>query len=82
MLSQTAEHLARTPLGRVWENTGMSPAFEIHALLERLQGEGVVCRNHHEIRDYLLRFPDLVEVIPVAVGAAQEHFPRGSSPSA
>lgn len=48
---------------------------EIDALLAQIDHLGVVLGNQGEIRDYLLQFPDLIEVIPQAVRATLTHFP-------
>lgn len=48
---------------------------EIDALLAQLHQFGVILGNQGEIRDYLVQFPDLIEVIPQAVRATLSHFP-------
>ncbi len=55
----------------------LSLVSEIGALLEELEEQGVSCIQKHAIREYLLEFPDLLDVIPIAVRAAKEIFPEG-----
>jgi len=49
---------------------------EIVSLLDRLQQLGVRLGKQGEIRDYLLQFPELIEVIPLAVRATLNHLPK------
>ena len=49
---------------------------EINSLLNQLQESGVYLGRQDEIREYLLQFPDLIEVIPLAVNAALGHLPE------
>ena len=49
---------------------------DIDSLLKQLQERGIYCRSLCEIREYLQEFPDLIDVIPIAVNAAQEAFPE------
>ena len=54
----------------------LSLIAEINSLLNRLQGLGVRLGGEDEIREYLLQFPDLVEIIPRAVNAALDLLPE------
>jgi len=47
---------------------------EIDLLLEHLQKLGVRLGKQEEICEYLLQYPDLIEVIPRAINAAQAHL--------
>ncbi len=49
---------------------------EIESLLSQLQELGVGLGAQEEIREYLLKFPDLIEVIPLAINAARVHLPE------
>lgn len=49
---------------------------EIDWLLNQLQELGVCLGRQDEIREYLLQFPDLIEMIPLAVNAALDHLPE------
>ncbi|RMG51407.1 MAG: hypothetical protein D6723_10735 [Acidobacteria bacterium] len=49
---------------------------EINVLLEDLQKAEVRLGERERICEYLLQFPDLIEVIPQAVDAAQSHLPE------
>lgn len=49
---------------------------EINSLLSQLQELGIRLGTQDEIREYLLQFPDLIEVIPLAVNAALDHLPE------
>ena len=33
-------------------------------------------RSPHAIRDYLSKYPDIIDVVPQAIGAAKRHFPE------
>jgi len=48
----------------------------IDRLMEVLAGK-VQFEDPYSIREYLLRFTDLLDVIPQAVAAAMKHFPEG-----
>jgi len=54
----------------------LSIVAEIDSLLEQLQELEVNLGKQHEIREYLLQFPDLIDVIPTAVKAALNHLPE------
>ncbi len=49
---------------------------EIELLLSQLQELGIGLGAQEEIREYLLKFPDLIKVIPLAVNAALVHLPE------
>ncbi len=49
---------------------------DIERLLKWLIENGVRLINPNEIRQYLLNFPDLLDVVPVAVRAAHKHLPK------
>ena len=53
-----------------------SLVVEINSLLNQLQTLGIRLGTQDEIREYLLQFPDLIEVIPLAVNAALNHLPE------
>jgi hypothetical protein len=52
-----------------------SVVIYIETLMERLACK-VRFENPHATREYLLRFPGLLDVIPKAVDAATKHFPE------
>ncbi len=53
----------------------ISILVEIEQLLRSLS-QYVHLRRPHEIREYLVQFPNLMDVIPAAVDAAYRHFPE------
>jgi hypothetical protein len=52
-----------------------SVVIDIERLMEWL-ARRVRLENPHSIREYLLRFTELLDVIPQAVDAAKKHFPE------
>ena len=58
---------------RRWESESF--AIDIEMLMGELARK-VRLENPHRIREYLLRFPELLDVIPRAVNAAKRHFPE------
>jgi hypothetical protein len=52
-----------------------SVVIDIEELIEWLARK-VRLENPHSIREYLLRFTELLDVIPKAVDAAKKHFPE------
>jgi hypothetical protein len=52
-----------------------SIVIDIEGLIEQLAWK-VRLENPHSIREYLLRFTELLDVIPKAVEAAKKHFPE------
>jgi len=52
-----------------------SIVIDIEGLIEWLTRK-VRLENPHSIREYLLRFTELLDVIPKAVDAAKKHFPE------
>jgi hypothetical protein len=52
-----------------------SIVIDIEGLIEWLARK-VRLENPHSIREYLLRFTELLDVIPKAVDAAKKHFPE------
>jgi hypothetical protein len=52
-----------------------SIVIDVEGLIEWLALK-VRLENPHSIREYLLRFTELLDVIPKAVGAAKKHFPE------
>jgi hypothetical protein len=61
------------PCGR---GTNTSLVAEIHLLLYQVQALGVILKSDDRIRQYLLRFPDLLDVIPRAIGGVRRHLPE------
>ncbi len=49
---------------------------DIERLLKWLIEKGLRVVGPDEIRQYLLNFPDLIDVVPVAVRAAHKHLPK------
>jgi len=63
------------PESKKVENTP-SLVLEIEMLLNWLQWLGVFLGRQDEIREHLLQFPDLIDVIPRAVRATFNHVPN------
>ncbi len=57
------------------ESETRSVYLELNSLLKELQELGVKLLNQKEINEYLLSFPDLIEVTRRAVFAALRHMP-------
>ncbi|GIX47869.1 MAG: hypothetical protein KatS3mg131_2080 [Candidatus Tectimicrobiota bacterium] len=53
----------------------LSSSIEVEKLLESLQEHHVHLKNTNKIQEYLLQFPDLIDVVPHVVDAAARHFP-------
>ncbi|MGD9896062.1 MAG: hypothetical protein AB7T14_03135 [Candidatus Methylacidiphilaceae bacterium] len=51
-----------------------STASAVEYLLTFLQGKQVYLKNIDEIRQYLFQFPDLIDVVPIAVDTARRYF--------
>jgi len=49
--------------------------LQIQRILRELSEKGIVLRNIDDIHEYLLRFPDIIDVIPLAVSALLKYFP-------
>lgn len=60
---------------KVEQSPSSSVAMEIEGLLESLQRQDIYIKNPNKIWEYLLEFPDLIDVVPVAVDSAKQHFP-------
>lgn len=63
-----------TPIGHREMEQTPSLVAEINSLLNQVQELGICLGRQDEIREYLLQFPDLIEVIPLAVNAALDHL--------
>lgn len=66
------------PRQEVWSAfpAGTSILTEIQWLLSWLVAHRVLLQDPDRIIDYLLQFPELLEVIPIAVQATLEHLPE------
>mgnify|MGYP005843479561 CR=1 FL=1 len=53
-----------------------SIALDIEALMRDLVSKSVCLTNQADVREYLSEFPALIDVIPVAVDAAQAQLPE------
>jgi hypothetical protein len=49
---------------------------EVESVMRWLIEEQVRLRDAQRIRDYIVEFPDLIEVVPQAVRAAKRHLPE------
>jgi len=58
-----------------FQKRGSSVVIDIEELMERLARK-VRIENPNSIREYLLQFTELLDVIPKAVDAAKKHFPE------
>lgn len=69
-------------LGKPWKETqsafsiGTSILAEIEGLFSWLIAKQVRLSKPDQIREYLLQFPDLMDIIPLALRAAQSRFPE------
>lgn len=65
-----------------WQEVGQVPSVEtsifseIEVLLSRLRANRVRLSEPDQIIDYLLQFPNLLDVIPLAVRAARKYLPE------
>ena len=50
---------------------------EIEVLLDQIKEQSVKLKEIDQIRNYLLRFPGLLDIIPKAIHSAKERFPEG-----
>jgi hypothetical protein len=67
------------PSGGEGEGKNMSGAQSVLSDIEKLMewlARKVRIENPHSIREYLLQFTELLDVIPKAVDAAKKHFPE------
>jgi len=62
-------------VGRKYANPPISVVIAIEMLMEWLLARKVRLENHHSIREYLLRFTELLDVIQQTVDAAKKHVP-------
>lgn len=49
---------------------------DVDSLLHRLQEMDVLLSNPDEVRDYLLRFPDTLQAVPIVIKTAREFLPE------
>jgi len=55
--------------------TTQSIITEIDSCLENLQKQGIKLKDPEKIRDYLLRFPDIIEIIPRVIAVVRKCLP-------
>jgi len=60
---------------RQFTSKSTSLVIEIESLLKFLLQE-VSLKNLDKIREYLLQFPDIIDLIPRAIAAVKKHFPE------
>ena len=58
------------------EEQTTSLVARIYELLSRVQRLGVILENQERVREYLLRFPDLMDVIPHAIHSVLHFLPE------
>ena len=55
----------------------VSLQVEIETLLRGIREQGVVLGRIDQVREYLLQFPDLLDIVPVVIYSTRKHFPEG-----
>jgi hypothetical protein len=63
-----------TPFSPKWQIDTESISSKINELFIQLQLQGVKVGQQSEVYEYLLRFPDMIEVVEQAVFVARNHF--------
>ncbi len=70
-ITQTIEQLEQE-----LHKTQNSFEFQIQQVLQELLEKGVLLQHIDDIREYLLRFPDIIDILPLAVDALIKYFPN------
>ncbi|GIV21494.1 MAG: hypothetical protein KatS3mg023_3245 [Armatimonadota bacterium] len=74
--SLTASGTLSDPIEPIRSTEFSSLLVDIERLLNELQQSGIRLRKHDELRDYLLRFPAMLDVVDRVVQVAGEHIPE------
>jgi len=63
--------------GRFRSEPEVSIEAEIEKLFQWIKEQGVALKRIDQVREYLLQFPDLLDIIPEAICSTRKHFPEG-----
>ncbi len=75
LLKRENEEIAKY-IRQTIEQIRSSFELQIQQILRELREKGIVLQHIDDIHEYLLRFPDIIDVLPFAISVLGKYFPE------